>query len=330
MAEEVEAPPGDSPPGRPRLRWPDQPLVRTWAGVVLISFSAVYVRLADVEPARSAFLRTAYALPAFAVLIWWLRRRAPRAGRRIRGPIVPAAVIAGLFLGLDFVAWHESIGIIGAGLGTVMPNLQVVFVSIVAIFAFGERPHPGFWAALPVVLAGVWFLGAGGEPISTRGSMLVGTGLGVVTALFYAVYLVVLRFARLRRPAARSLEVIASATLGAAFATGAFALVNGVAGPPATLSDNAWMIVYALGSQVLGWFLITSSLHLLPASLTSVALLLQPVLAMVWGVTLLDEPIGVVEAGGAATLLLGVVAAHRAVVVGQRRRRAALEDEPLG
>ena len=311
--------------------WLHHPLLRTWAGVVLISFSAVWVRLADIEPARSAFLRNAYALPIFAGLIWWSRRRSPEPERRIPwGGIVPVAVLAGVFLGSDFIAWHASIAIIGAGLGTVLPNIQVVFVSIIAIFVFGERPHGGFWFALPLVLVGIWFLGVGGDPVLAGGSMLLGIGLGVLTALFYAVYLIGLRLARLRRPASRSLEVIASATVGAAVLTGVFALFQGVAGPAATLDDNGWMLAYAFGSQVLGWLLITSSVHLLPASITAVALLLQPVLAMVWGATLLDEPIGTVEVAGAGILLLGVVVAHRAVVVGQRRQRASLEDEPAG
>ncbi|MBW3578966.1 MAG: DMT family transporter [Actinobacteria bacterium] len=296
---------------------------------MLISFSAVWVRIADIEPARSAFLRNAYALPIFAALIWWRqrsvgKRRSPRAG------IVAFATIAGVFLGMDFIVWHESVAIIGAGLGTMLPNVQVVFVSIIAIFAFGERPHVAFWGALVPVLVGVWILGVGGEPIAAGGSMLVGVGLGVLAGLFYAIYLIVLRHARLRRPAARSVEVIASATLGAAILTGVFALLQGVAGPAVTPADNGWMLAYAFGSQVLGWLLITSSVHLLPASITAVALLLQPVLAMVWGATLLGEPIGAVEVGGAATVLFGVVAAHRAVVVGQRRERAAIEDEPAG
>ncbi len=316
--------------GQHPVRWPRHPLLRTWTGVVLISFSAVWVRAADIEPARSAFLRNAYALPIFAALIWLRRRRSAGERRSPGAGIVPFAAIAGLFLGMDFIAWHKSIVIIGAGLGTMLPNVQVVFVSIIAIFAFDERPHAAFWGALVPVLAGVWILGVGGEPIAAGGSMLVGVGLGVLAGLFYAVYLVVLRHARLRRPAARSLEVIASATLGAAILTGVSALFQGVAGPAATPADNGLMLAYAFGSQVLGWLLITSSLHLLPASITAVALLLQPVLAMVWGATLLDEPIGAVEVGGAATLLLGVIAAHRAVVVGQGRQRAAIQDEPAG
>lgn len=318
------------PPPHHGLRWVRHPLVRTWCGVVLISFSAVWVRVADIEPARSALLRNAYALPVFAGLIWWRRRRSRRRGDPARGGMVPAAVLAGVFLGMDFVAWHESVAIIGAGLGTVLPNMQVVFVSIIAIVVFGERPHGTFWLALPVVLAGIWFLGVGGEPVLAGGSMILGAGLGVLAAFLYAIYLIVLRLARLRRPGARSLEVIASATVGATLFTGAFALVQGAAGPAATAADNGWMLVYALGSQVLGWLLITSSVHLLPASLTAIALLLQPVLAMVWGATLLDEPIGPVEISGAGILLLGLVSAHRAVVVGQRRQRASLEDEPVG
>lgn len=331
MTEHAGATPATGRPDRRQdLGWFRHPLLRTWCGVVLISFSAVWVRVADIDPARSAFLRNAYALPIFAGLIWAWRRRSRKRGGPARGGIVPAAVLAGVFLGMDFIAWHESVAIIGAGLGTVLPNIQVVFVSIIAMVVFGERPHGAFWGALPLVLAGIWFLGVGGEPVLAGGSMLLGAGLGVLTAFFYAIYLIVLRLARLRRPAARSLEVIASATLGAAVLTGVFALFQGVAGPATTPADNGWMLAYALGSQVLGWLLITSSVHLLPASITAIALLLQPVLAMVWGATLLDEPIGPVEVGGAGILLLGVVVAHRAVVVGQQRQRASLEDEPAG
>jgi hypothetical protein len=42
----------------------------------------------------------------------------------------------------------------------------------------------------------------------------------------------------------------------------------------------AWLVVLALTSQVLGWMLISSSLPRLPAALTSVLLLAQPVGAM--------------------------------------------------
>ena len=288
-------------------------LARTWLGAVLISFSAVYVRLADVEAARSAFLRVAYALPVFALLLWWRRHAADGKG----GPLlVPVAAVAGAFLGLDLVTWHVSVGMIGAGLGTVLPNLQIVFVGIAGVVLFGERPRRWFWVALPVVLVGVWLLGAVGRPVDATGSVVVGVLLGVLTAVFYSIYLVVVRIARLRHPGSGSLEVMASATLGATVAIGLFAAPQGVAAPAGEWPADAWLVLLALGSQVAGWLLLASSIHRLPAALTSVALLLQPVLALVWGAVFLSEPVGAPQVAGAAIVLTGVAAAHRAVVAG--------------
>lgn len=285
-------------------------LLRTWAGATLISFSAVYVRLADVEALRSAFLRVAYALPVFALLLAFSGRGRPR----WRGRVVGLAVVAGAALGLDLVTWHLSIGLIGAGLATVLPNLQVIFVGVAGVVLFRERPRWWFWVALPAVLGGVWLLGAVGRPVVAGGSVAAGVALGVVTAALYSVYLVVVRVARLRRPAATSIEIMASATIGAALAVGVVAAPQGLAAPAPTLASNLWLVVLALGSQVAGWLLLSSSIHRLPAALTSVALLLQPVLALVWGAVFLSEPVGRPQVLGAAVVLAGVAAAHRAIV----------------
>lgn len=326
------------------VSWRTATLARTWGGVVLISFSAIIVRLADVEAARSAFLRNLYAVPVLFALLWVERQRAggsdpdrgrgeadvgagaPRAGRAW---LLPVAVVAGLFLGMDLAAWHVSIAHIGAGLATVLPNLQVVFVGVLALVVFGERPAGSFWAALPVVLLGIWLITAAGRPITADGSVVAGVALGVLTAVFYSGYLLVLRVARVRHPAASSVLVMSSATVGAALTTGAVAAVEGVAAPAGSWPADGWLVLLALGSQVVGWLLLASSIHLLPAALTSVALVLQPMLALVWGAVLLGEPIGLAQVGGAVVLLAGVGVAHRAVVAGQQQREEVPIGEPL-
>ena len=81
------------------------------AGVLGISFSAVFVRLAGVSPVTAAFYRAAYAVPVLLML--WLRiRRNDSRSPGVRG----IAVVAGVFLGLDLGFWHASIDLIGVGL----------------------------------------------------------------------------------------------------------------------------------------------------------------------------------------------------------------------
>ena len=303
--------------------------LRPWLGAVMISFSAVWVRFADVEPARSAMLRGVYALPALIVLVAIRTRRATRApdgdatdrAAGWRSWLLPGAVAAGVLLGIDFVAWHESIAIIGAGLGTVLPNLQVVFVGIAGVVLFRERPGGSFWAALPVVLVGIWVLGAVGRPVVDDGSVALGVVYGVVAAITYAGCLVLLRFTRARTSTA-AVTVLLSLTVGSLLVTAPVAAVEGVAGPAGWPADG-WLVVLALGSQVLGWLLLTSSIHVLPAAATSVALLLQPVLALGWGALLLAEPLGPAQLAGAAVVLLGVALAHHGA------RRAAVVTPSL-
>jgi drug/metabolite transporter (DMT)-like permease len=277
---------------------------------VLISFSGVWVRLADVEVARSAFLRGAYALPFLAVLILL---RGERGGRRW---LMPVAFAAGLLLGIDFVAWHASLAIIGVGLGTVLPNLQIVFVGIAGVVLFGERPRTAFWWSLPVLLGGIWLLSAVGRPITADGSVPLGVAYGLLTALTYAGALVALRFSRARSPGTPGVTVLWSMTLGAVVVTGAVAASQGVAAPAGWPADG-WLLLLGFGSQVVGWLLLTSSIHRLPAAATSVALLLQPVLAIVWGAVLLGEPLGLPQVTGAAVVLAGVTIAHRAVTAAE-------------
>ena len=313
-----------SPPTSARVL-PVVPMaVRPWLGAVMISFSAVWVRLADVEVVRSAFLRGAYALPVLGILVAVSGRKVVSHVRASTGAPkwwLPVAFAAGVLLGLNLLAWHATIEIVGAGLGTVLPNLQVVFVGVAGVVLFRERPAVGFWIGLPIVLAGVWLLGAHGRTLAADGSMLLGIFWGVLTALMYAGALIVLRLARARTPSVAAVSVLWSLTLGAVVATLVPAAIAGVAGPAGWPADG-WLLLLAIGSQVVGWLVLTTSIHHLPAAATSVALLLQPVLALVWGALLLSEPLGGAQLAGAVTVLAGVALAHRGVA------QARLPDAP--
>lgn len=285
-----------------------QPLVRSWSGASLLSFSGVFVRLADVEASRSAFLRNLYALPFFMLLIWRVQRRG---GKRWRSVVILPIVLVGMLEGAEVLAYHVAVGMVGAGLATALVNLQVVLVGIAGAIVFGERPRRGFWLTLPLVLTGVWLVSVTGQPIAEEISMALGVAIGLLSAALYASYLVMLRMVRLRYSDVDTVTTMASATMGIMLVVGLAALVDGTAAPAATWDANAWLIALALGTPIFGWLLIASSIHLLPSALTSISLLLQPTLALVWGVVLLDEPLGWLQLTGAGLVLLGVGLAHQ-------------------
>ena len=108
-----------------------------------------------------------------------------------------------MFFAADLILWHHSIGDVGAGLATVLANIQVVLVPLVAWAVLSERPGGQVLAALPVALLGVLLISGalehgayGRDP--TRGAVY-GLGAGIA----YVGFLLLLRRggADLRRPA---------------------------------------------------------------------------------------------------------------------------------
>jgi len=278
----------------------DRPVLAGLLGALVIAFSAILVRLAEVSPSTAAFFRCAYAVPLLAVLAWMERRR--------HGPQAPRdrmlAFGAGAIFAADLIFWNYSIEAVGAGLATVLGNLQVVLVALLAWAALGERPAPRTLVSIPIALTGVVLIsgvigsGAYGE------DPLLGVVYGVLTAIAYALFLLILRQAGSseRPPAGPLFDATLSAAVFCAIAGVAIGDIDWV--PEA--ESQAWLVLLALSSQVLGWMLISVSLPRLPAALTSIVLMVQPATSVVLGVVLLDEAPSAVQLSGVA-IVLGAV-----------------------
>jgi len=284
------------------------------AGAVCIAFSGILVRLADVPPSTAAFYRCAYAVPLLALLALRERRRyGPRsAGQR------GLAVAAGLFFAADLILWHHAIAAVGAGLATVLGNIQVVLVGLIAWLVLGERPERRTLLAVPVVLAGVVLISGVLDDRAYGDAPALGVVFGVATAVMYSGFLLVLRAGTrdVRRPAGP----LFYATLASALATLPPGAALGELELAPAWPSHGWLLALALSSQVLGWLLIAAALPRVPAAITSVVLTLQPVLAVLLAMLLLGEDPSPLQLGGIAVVLGGILLA----TVGRRRA----EDPP--
>jgi drug/metabolite transporter (DMT)-like permease len=269
-------------------------------GALVIAFSAILVRLAEVSPATAAFFRCAYAVPVLALLAWLERRHYGPRERRNR----LLAVGAGVFFAADLICWHYSIDAVGAGLATVLGNLQVVLVALMAWVALGERPSPRTLGSIPVVFAGVVLISGAIGAGAYGDDPALGVLYGVLTAITYALFILVLRQAGsdLRRPAGPLFDATLSAAVFCAIAGIAIGDLDWVP----ELESQAWLALLALSSQVLGWLLISVSLPRLPAAITSIVLTLQPMCTVLLGVVLLSESPSAIQLSGVAIVLAGV------------------------
>jgi drug/metabolite transporter (DMT)-like permease len=280
-----------------------RPVPLVVAGAVCIAFSGILVRLADVEPSTAAFYRCAYAVPPLLALALWERRRYGPRDPRLRR----LAWLAGLFFCADLILWHHAIAKVGAGLGTVLGNVQVVLVPLAAWLILRERPSARVLLAVPVVLGGVVLIsGVVGEGAYGDDPAL-GALFGILTAVAYAGFLLVLRAGS--EDTRRSSGALFHATLAAALATIPVGLLLGELEFRTSLEAAGWLVVLALTSQVLGWLLITAALPQVPAALSSVVLTLQPVMAVVFAMLLVDEDPSYVQLLGIAVVICGIVLA---------------------
>ena len=281
----------------------DRPVLAGVLGALVIAFSAILVRLAEVSPSTAAFFRCAYALPLLALLAWLEDRRYGPRPLRERLPLWAA----GVMFAADLTFWHHSIEAVGAGLATVLGNIQVVLVGLLAWVALGERPDNRALAAIPVVFAGVILISGVIGSGAYGDDPLLGVIFGVFTAITYALFILILRQGNTddRRPAGPLLDATLSAAIFSAIGGIAVGDIDWVPG----LESQAWLVLLALSSQVLGWLLISVSLPRLPAVLTSIVLMLQPVSTVLLGAVLLSESPSAVQLAGVAIVIAGVAVA---------------------
>jgi drug/metabolite transporter (DMT)-like permease len=271
-------------------------------GALAIAFSGIFYLWSGVSPATGVFFRCLFGLPILLLVARTEWRTLGPMSRRTIG----LSTLAGAFFAVDLITFHYAVRWIGAGLGTVMGNLQVLIVGLAAWALFGERLRREVVAALPVMLVGVVLISGVVGSGAYGSNPQLGVLIGLVTAAAYAGYLLVIRRAS---PDHRPAGPVAIATAVTALLAGLF----GAAVGDLDLAPGVPALVYllALGvlSQSVGYLFIQVSLPRLPAVITSILLLVQPVTTMLLGAILLAEAPSPAQLAGVALVVGGIALA---------------------
>jgi drug/metabolite transporter (DMT)-like permease len=295
-----------------------RPRVAALLGALCIAFSGIFYRYADVSPSTVTVFRCMYGLPVLILVAALERRRYGPLPRRAIG----LAIVAGVFFAGDLLTWHHAVDAVGAGLATVLGNLQVLVVGLVAWAVLRERPPTPVIAATPVVLVGAVLIsgivgsGAYGEDPP------LGVALGSATALFYAGYLLVIRRGTndIRRPAG-PVAISTASTMVVAVIAG---IVIGDLDPVPAWPSHGWLALLGLTSQSIAYLLISMSLPRLPAAVVSIILLVQPVVTVLLARVLLAEIPSAYQLGGVLLIVGGIALATLPIGRIRDRARAAM------
>jgi drug/metabolite transporter (DMT)-like permease len=275
-------------------------------GAVAIGFAPVLVRLSDVGPSATAFYRLLFALP----FLWsWMAVSQRRSSAVIRPSSARDFLwlgVAGLLFTGDLAIWHWSLQFTSVANSTLLTNFAPLFVTIGAAVFLREKITRPFIAGMLISVSGAALLL--GARLEFSSKHYLGEALAVVTAAFYAGYLLTVKQLRGRfgTPAVMAWSgIVSCVTLLIVAALSREALV------PATA--RGWWAVIALGvvSHLAGQTLIAFALGHLPASFSAVTLLVQPLIAALLAWVVLDERLTLGQWIGGAVILAGIFVASR-------------------
>lgn len=290
-------------------------------GGCVIGLAPILVRLADAGPAAAGFWRLLLAMPLLALMARpWAPEPASEPGRG-QGRFPKIVLLAGLFFAMDLSFWHYGIALTSVANATVLTNLTPVAVTIVAWLVFRERPGRWFVAAVVLAIAGASMMALAHGPavvnaapvnpfhldlsasVHTAVNPPLGDALSLITALWYAAYL--LAVGRARRSMG-PVRVMFWSTLVGVPVMLAVALIMGEQLLPG--SRLGWAACVGLAAMhIAGQGSIAWALGRLPTATASMIVLVQPVVAAMLGWLLLSEPLGVWQTVGGLIALTGVV-----------------------
>jgi len=277
-------------------------------GGCAIAFAPIFVRLSETGPVASAFWRCAIAAP----LLWiWALQETRSAARNGRGGgrygHWPALILAGLFFAGDLGVWHFSILFTSVATSTVLANLAPIFVTLAGWLIWRTQVTRVFMLGMGTAIVGMFVLV--GPEFNQGGRPLLGDLLGALTGAFYGGYMVAVKV--LRDDDASTARLMAWSTT----ITAIVLLPIALAFPQPFLPQgfSGWMVLVGLAvvTQILGQGLIAYAFAHLPASISSVSLLIQPVMASLYAWILFREAVGPAQWIGGAIVLGGIWLAKR-------------------
>ena len=282
-------------------------------GAFAISFAPVFAAFAlkpeygGFGPASIGFYRILFALPLMWLVLWITPSKSDSLSKSQKRPIGLLA-LSGVFFAIDLVSWHWSIKYTSIANATLLANFAPLWVTLWARHLFGEKIHTRFFIALGIAIIGATILMR--TSFQLKPEQLLGDLLSLLTAISYGSYMLTVKKLRETCPPQ---QIMAWSGLFAVPIMFFAAMISGESMISPQLNGWAILIGLALISHFTGQSLIAYAFGHLPASLTSLNLLLQPVFAAALGWLLLSQAMVGKQMIGAIIILSALTIANRSI-----------------
>jgi drug/metabolite transporter (DMT)-like permease len=271
------------------------PRVSLIIGILCISFSPIFVKLAGVSPIGSAFYRVFVAWVCLAPFCVFKKKLAVKKRQLI------ISIVAGMVFALDIAVWNISLLKISATVSTLIANLAPVWVGLMSFLILKKKSGLLFWVGTVIAIIGMIVL-VGYQHILHL-ELNTGILLAVLASFFYATYIMI------TKNIMAGIDVFTFMFYSMLSSSIFLLLINGyMHNDIIHLSPKVWLCFIGMGliCQLAGWLTINYSLRYLESTKVSIALLSQTVFAGLLAAFLLDERLGFNEVLGSVIVLGGI------------------------
>jgi drug/metabolite transporter (DMT)-like permease len=271
-------------------------------GILVLGFSAIFVRWADAPGPVVAFYRLGMATAFLTPFYLYRRNRKPRS---LPGKVWLIPVVAGCLTAMDHTVWNTALRATTAANATLLNNAAPVWVALFAWLVFHERLGARFWSGLILTLVGA--LAVLGSDFLRHPMLGWGDTLAILSSLFYAGYFLATQRGR------QHLDTLSYIWMVGVCSTLVLLLVClGLGLPMSGYPPRTYLALLgaALVSQLGGYLSVGYALGHLPASAVSPTMIGQPVMTAVLALPLLGEALRPAQILGGGIVLVGILLVH--------------------
>lgn len=280
-------------------RPPIHPYIPIIIGVISVSLSAIFVKLASADAGVIAFYRMLFSI--LIMLPWFLMKYSHEIKVLSKRDWIFSSV-AGVFLSFHFILWFESLNYTSVASSTVLVTMQPLFAFIGTYLFFKEKITLQTFIAGGIAILGSFLISWGDFQIS--GTALYGDILALIACALITGYLLFGQDVRKRLSLVTYTMVVYSVSTVSLFF---YIIVKGESFGPYPASDWMWFILLAIIPNLLGHNLFNWALKWTSTNVISIAILFEPVGAAILAIIVFNEYLTVSQIMGGMVVIFGIM-----------------------
>ncbi|MFJ7371639.1 DMT family transporter [Lysinibacillus sp. NPDC098008] len=275
------------------------PYIPIIIGVISVSLSAIFVKLAQAESGVIAFYRMLFSVLIMAPL--FLGKYTKELTKLSKRDWFFSS-IAGIFLAFHFILWFESLNYTSVASSTVLVTLQPLFAFVGTYFFFKETITMKTIIAGAIAISGSVLISWGDFKVS--GTAFYGDILALIACALVTAYFLLGQDVRKRLSLmtyTMIVYVVSTITLLI------YVLIKGESLMPHSSMDWLWFLLLALVPNFLGHTLFNWSIKYVSTNVVSIAILFEPVGAAILAWFIFKEYLIATQIIGGMIVLAGIL-----------------------